>query len=160
MTWPASDYLRARAFVTRRWPEIADDIDVCAVLDAARASWYPDLGCKWPSWWRWWLHSTATRHLAREQTRLRALDRMALQPGPEHGPSPDEQVDAARLWRLVPQLDPQPAAVVWHRAHGATLGEVGREIGRTRERARQIWLTALRKLRKTAKIDEDLTPAR
>jgi len=127
------------------------------VLDAARASWDPDLGYRWATWWRWRLHSTAAAHLAREQTRARTLDRLALQPAPEHGPTPDEQVDAARLWRLVPQLDPRTAAVLRDWAHGATLGEVGREIGRTRERARQIWIGALRKMRKTAKISEDLT---
>lgn len=154
MTWPIADYTRARAMLERRWPDIADDIDACAVLDTARACWYPDMGAKWGAWWRWHVHGAALRHMARERTRLRALDRLAAEPAPEPGPSPERLVDALRYWRRVPTLWPQQAIVVWHRAHGATLHEIGHEIGRSRERARQVWRDALRRLHPDAEPHE------
>lgn len=150
MAWPTADYARARAMLERRWPDIADDIDACAALDTARASWYPDMGAKWGAWWRWHVHKAAMRHMAREQTRRRALDRLAAEPAPEADPAPDRRVDALFCWCRVPMLHPMQAIVVWHRAHGATLHEVGHEIGRSRERARQVWHDALRRLRRAA----------
>jgi RNA polymerase nonessential primary-like sigma factor len=67
-------------------------------------------------------------------------------PAPAAGPRPEEE-----LGPLLEGLPPRPRQVVQRRLEGHTLREVGRELGVTRERARQIEVSALSRLREAAR---------
>jgi RNA polymerase sigma factor (sigma-70 family) len=81
----------------------------------------------------------------------------------EDTPSPEEMLEArearAELARIVTaaRLNPQEQVVIGLRAEGLTLEAIGERMQRTRERARQVEMNAMRKLKKAAGVPSDVT---
>lgn len=127
-----------------------------AILDAVR-KYRPGTGATWGTYAAIWMRARMATRVARDEREV-ALNDVHAETIPTRSIDPDEALDAMaaqrRLYEALPKLRHDVQCAIRGHLAGSTLDVIGRMLGVSRERARQLIAEGIKTLRREWGVSE------